>query len=108
MHPKPCRKGNRAVKFVAMFTDFSDSGIAADHRHDALVEVLERLFRLARDVRFNVLRAPLARLFRDRCQLRQRLPILAGDIREISQTVDAFEALDCEVGLHVYTATISE
>ena len=74
MHAEPGGERDRAVQLVAVRSDLGDRGAAADHRHDALVVVVERLARLAGGVGEDVLGGPGAALQGDRAELRMRLP----------------------------------
>ena len=69
---EPGREGDRALDLVPVLADLGDGGVAADHRHDALVLVLERLGGLAVSLTQDVLGGPPAGLLRDRSQLRER------------------------------------
>src|ERR1700722_15670469 len=41
VHADPGGEGDGALQFMTMGTDFGDGGTAADHGHDALVEIIE-------------------------------------------------------------------
>ena len=43
VHAEPGRERERTLDLVAVLADLGDGGVAADHRHDALVLVVERL-----------------------------------------------------------------
>src|SRR5258708_25047187 len=45
-------------------------------------------------------------MFRHGCKLWQRLAVRTGDIRKISQRVDAWAILHAKVGLHIDTSTM--
>ena len=74
---------------------------APDHRHRALVEVVERLGRLAFEVGEDRLRGRPATLQRDRPELRIRLAVLVRDVRDVADGEDARKARHREVRLHV-------
>ena len=70
--PSHAEKAIDAVQLVAVRADLGDRGAAADHRHDALVVVVEGLARLAREVGEDVVGRRDAALQRDRAELRVR------------------------------------
>src|SRR5246127_2073111 len=107
MYSEPGSESNRALEFVAMFANFSHGGIAPDHRHDSFVQVPERLFWLASYRCRNIFCTPFAGLFRHGCKLWQRLAVRAGDIRKISERVDAREILNAKVGLDIETSAMA-
>ena len=74
VHAEPGRERERSVDLTTARAHRGDRRAAADHRHDALVLVLERLRRPAREVRQQVLRGPLAALERHGAELRQGCP----------------------------------
>ena len=78
MHAQPRRERESAFQLVAMLPDLGHSRLAADHRHDALVLVLERPAALALHVGEDVLRCPVARLLGDAPELRQAASSPAG------------------------------
>ena len=59
MDAEPGHVRELPVDLVVVLADLRDRGAAADHRHDALVLVVERLSRLALEVGEDVLRRPL-------------------------------------------------
>ena len=76
-----------------------DRGAAADRRHRALVVVLERLRLLAGDEPGDVLAGALARLQRDRAELRQHLVRLrVGDPGDVADREHLRMAREAEVG----------
>src|SRR5579862_9932611 len=60
MNAQPGGKRDRALQLVAVLANLGDSGVASDHRHDAFIEILKLLPRLALKIPDDVLRAPLA------------------------------------------------
>jgi hypothetical protein len=78
MHADPRGETDDAFEFVPASPDFRNRGISPDHRHDAEILVVEGLPRAALDVSGDILRAPLARLLRDRSQLGERLAVCTG------------------------------
>ena len=93
------------MQLVTVRADLGDRGPAADHRHDALVVVVERLTRLAREVRQHVVTRPAAALLRDRAELGQEVAVRARDVRAVAHGVDARSAVHGEVRLHLDAAT---
>ena len=89
VHAEPGGERDHAVELVAVRPDLGDRGAAADHRHDALVVVVERLARLAGGVGEDVLGRPGAALQRDRAELRVRVAVGARDVRDVADHVDA-------------------
>ena len=69
--------------------DLGDRRAAADHRHDALVVVVERLARLAGEVGEQVVGRPRAALQRDRAELRERARRPGRDVGDVADRVDA-------------------
>ena len=68
---EPGGEGDRAVQLVAVRAHLGDRGAAPDHRHDALVVVVEGLARLAGEVGEHVVGRPRAALQRHGAELRQ-------------------------------------
>jgi hypothetical protein len=71
-------------QFVAMFANFGHGRISSNHRHDAFVEIVERLCWLSRNVQEEILGAPFARLLRNRAKLGKRFTVFALDVGKIS------------------------
>ena len=58
MHPESCRESDCSPQFVAMLADLRNCGISSDHRHDAFIKVMERLFGISCNVHEDVFGAP--------------------------------------------------
>ncbi len=71
VHAEPRRERDRALDLVAVLADLGDGGVAADHRHDALVLVVERARSCSRlRSRRMFCAAQRPGLLRDRAELR--------------------------------------
>ena len=90
---EPGGEGDVAVQLVVVGTHLGDGRAVADHRHDALVLVVEGLARLAVDVGEDVLGRPPAGLEGDRAELREVVAVVVGDVGHVADRVDAGEAL---------------
>src|SRR3954471_15333823 len=75
VHAEPGGEGDDAVQLVAVRADLGDGGAAADHRHDALVVVVERLGVIAARDGADVVRRPRAALERDGAEPGQRVAV---------------------------------
>src|SRR5262249_6521366 len=71
VHPEPGGDGQPAVERVALLAHLGNGGLQADHRHDSLVAVVERLAAGALPIGENVLRRPRAALLGHAAELRQ-------------------------------------
>src|SRR3954471_918642 len=101
VHTDPRRERDDPVQLVAVRPDFCDRGAASDHRHDALVLVVERLALLAFEVSQEVVARPGSRLQGHRPELRERCSAGGGDVRGIADRVYALEPGHCEVAFHI-------
>ena len=99
VHPSQAANAERSVHLPAARTHRGDRGSAADHRHDALVLVAERLRRPAGEVREQVLGGPHPALERHGAELRERLPVRARDVGDVADRIDPGEALHRQLGL---------
>ena len=88
VYPQPGSKSNGTSKFVAMLPDFGYGRVTPDHRHDAFVEIVECFSWVSRNVRQDILSAPLTGLFGHRGQLGQRSTVFPGNVCKISQGID--------------------
>ena len=98
---QPGGECEQAVHLTALRAHRRDRRVAPDHRHDALVLVLERLRRASGEIGEQVVGGPGAGLQRDGAELGQRLAVGAGDVRDVADHVQVREALHREVVLHV-------
>src|SRR5262249_2846611 len=89
---------------VAALADLGDGGVAPDHRHDALVLVVERLRALSAQLAQDVGRRPDAGLLGDRAELGKRRAVAARDVGDVADGVHAGEAVAGELGLYVDAA----
>ena len=80
VHAQPGGERDRPVQLVPVLADLGHGGTAADHRHDPLVVVVERLAGVPADVGDHVAGRPLPALQGDRAQLRVRVPSGAGTL----------------------------
>ena len=100
MDAEPGREGELPVE-LDPGRHLGNRRTAPDHRHRALVEVVERLGRLALEVGEDRLRRRPAALQRDRSELRIGLAVLVRDVGEVADGEDAGKARHREVRLHV-------
>ncbi|MEZ4597110.1 MAG: hypothetical protein R3C32_09910 [Chloroflexota bacterium] len=101
MDAQPCGEGDRAMELVVADGQRRHGGVAVDHRHRALVQIVEGPRRLALDLAHDVVAGPRAALHRDRAQLRVGAAVRAGDVGDVAHHVHAREPVHREVGLHV-------
>src|ERR1700678_675635 len=101
MDSEPGREGDSAVEFVAMLADFGHRRVTSNHRHDAFIKILKRVSWLPCNVQKDGFRATLARLFRHRCKLGQRLAIFARDIGEVPENVNTRKTSHRKVRLSI-------
>src|SRR4051794_7140423 len=101
VHAQPRGEGDRAVQLVPVLADLGPRRAAADHRHQALVLVMERDTRLAGPLAQDVLADALAALQGDRAQLRERAAVRPRDVGDVPHGIDAVDALDRQVGADV-------
>ena len=96
--PEPGGEGDVAVQLVVVSAHLGDGGAAADHRHDALVLVVERFARLAVDVGAGCSSPPTARPAGPPTELGEHVAVGVGDVGDVADGVHVGEALDGEVG----------
>ncbi len=87
------------MQLVVVGAHLGDGRAVADHRHDPLVLVVERLARFAGVIGEDVLGRPPAGLEGDRAELRQVVAVVIGDVGDVTDRVHTGEALDGQVGL---------
>ena len=104
---QPGGECEQAVYLPAPRAHRRDRRVAPDHRHDALVLVLERLRRVSGEIGEQVVGCPRAALQRHGAELGQRLAVGAGDVRDVADHVEVREALHRQVVLHVDPAAAS-
>ena len=107
MHPEPCSESHRAMQFVAMLADLGDRGVAADHRHDALVVVMKRPVGDILSLGQDVLGRPCPGLEGHRAELGVGSAVRTRDVGEVAEHVDAGKTLHREVGQDVDAAAVS-
>ena len=88
-----------AVQLVVVGADLGDRRAVADHRHDALVLVVEGPPRVAGVIGEDVARRPPTGLEGDGPELRQVAPVVPGDVRHVADRVDLREPIDRQVRL---------
>ncbi len=86
---------------MAALSDLGNGGVAADHRHDALVLVPEGLRALLVPLAQYVLGRPATRLLRHRPQLRKRGAVVGRDVGHVADGIDPGVPIDREVREHV-------
>ena len=105
VHAEPGRERDGPWTSRRRLAHRGDRRAAADHRHDALVLVLERLPRARRRSRRAGSSRPTRRSGAPRSRaVASGSSVRAGDVRDVADRVDAGEALHRQVGLHVDAA----
>src|SRR5215831_4628091 len=99
MDAEPHTVGCHAFKFVAMLADLGYRGIPTNHRHDPFIMVVKWGPRCAFDIGQNIPSCPSSSLLRNRSKLGQSFSVLSSDVSEVSDRIDAREALDAEIVL---------
>src|SRR5262245_58917521 len=102
VYTEPGGEGDRAIDLMPVLADLRDGRVPADHRHDALVLVVERLGRLSVTFTQDVVGGPNAGLLCDRAQLRQGGALRIWDVRGISHRVHVRVSFDGQVRQYVY------
>ena len=98
VHAEPGGEGDGAVQLVVVLAHLGDRGTVADHRHDALVVVLERRGLACRRSTARMLSGDRpARLEGDRSELRDTASRRDRHRRSVADGVQPGEALDAEV-----------
>ena len=98
MHAEPGGERDRAVQLVVVLAHLGDRGAVADHRHDALVVVLERGRRFAIDRGEDALGHRSSCLQGDRTKLRVWMPFGVGPRGSVTDGVHTSEPVDAQVG----------
>src|SRR5262249_32824403 len=108
-YAQPRCKGDRPIKFMSFLADRRHGRVAPDHCHDSLVVIVKGSSSLTRNLSQDVFRSPITALLRNRTKLRDRQIdlIWVGNIREVTQYVNAGEAFNREIRLHFDATAMS-